>query len=137
MSQEPSNNDLSNETHDTRHQYHSANSDKYARMGFSGLKMNKKRNNFKEMQKANERLQQKRSLQNQKLQQERAQRREEAAQREFAITSKDQIRKERKSAEKHNKRQEKLKEKAIRRSLQAEEERELSQETAAKQIKHR
>lgn len=86
-------NHLEAEKQDTRNQYNSENNAKFEKMSRSGLKMAKKTNNFKEMQKATERFMQKKKQQRAALRQARADRREQAAQQEYAITSKDQLRK--------------------------------------------
>ena len=86
--------DLIGETEDTRNQFHNSKSDKFSKMGFNGLNMAKKSNNFKEMKKANERMMEKRKEARRVKMRAKAERREESKQNEYKITSKEQIRKE-------------------------------------------
>mmetsp|Transcript_20583 Transcript_20583/g.22940 ORF Transcript_20583/g.22940 Transcript_20583/m.22940 type:complete len:108 (+) Transcript_20583:28-351(+) len=86
--------ELNAETLDKRNQYHSENGDKYRKMGHVGLNMAKKANNFKQMAKANERMQAKMVQARKSKREERARKKEESAQAEFKVTGKEQIRKE-------------------------------------------
>jgi hypothetical protein len=95
--------ELQSESHDKRNQLNDDNAAKYSKMGESGLKMAKKRNHFKEMQKASLRMMAKRGEEVRLRRSERIKRAEENARLEFAVTSKEQIRKEHRKNEKYEK----------------------------------
>eukprot|EP00345_Euplotes_harpa_P009138 CAMPEP_0168333674 /NCGR_PEP_ID=MMETSP0213-20121227/9757_1 /TAXON_ID=151035 /ORGANISM="Euplotes harpa, Strain FSP1.4" /LENGTH=139 /DNA_ID=CAMNT_0008338061 /DNA_START=141 /DNA_END=560 /DNA_ORIENTATION=- len=107
---------------DRRNQYHEENKDKFAKMEGQGLNMAKKRNNFKEIQKAAERMKQKAKQIADKRRQQREEKRELIAQKEWKINSKEQINKEKRRSERLFKKEERLKEKELRKSLLQEEE---------------
>ena len=69
------------------------------KMSQNGLNMAKKTNNFKQMAKANERMMKKRSEKRRAKMNARARRYEENQENEYAITSKEQIRKEARRSE--------------------------------------
>ena len=95
--------ELQSESHDKRNQLNDENTAKFSKMSECGLKMAKKRNHFKEMQKANERMITKRGEEIKLRRSERIKRAEENARLEFEVTSKEQIRKEHRKNEKHEK----------------------------------
>mmetsp|Transcript_23708 Transcript_23708/g.27268 ORF Transcript_23708/g.27268 Transcript_23708/m.27268 type:complete len:134 (-) Transcript_23708:81-482(-) len=107
-------------------------SERFAKMATNGLNMAKKRNNFKEVCKAAERLKQKLKGEALQRRKEKSEKREKVESEKWMSISKEQARKEQRKQTKKMRKEERRKEKMVKRCLEAEEEREINSAIAAK-----